>query len=103
MVRIEDMQEMVRRFSDSFTEGLGKGGGTVYSLWGLSPSDLETALYDLLVNLPEDERRPLHPHLTSLVEEIHRQGHNVLVIFSGGELHWKGTTLPVVWESVLMG
>lgn len=98
-----DWDEIVEDISESLVDEVGAPeGASVYVLWGFSPFDLETALYDLLMHLGEEERALFRRYLGDLVETIHREGYNILALLPHeGQLHAKGGSVPIPpgWET----
>lgn len=93
-----DWDEVVEDISESLADEVGASeGASVYVLWGFSPLDLETALYDLLTHLGEEERAFFRRYLGDLVETIHQEGYNILALLPHeGQLHAKGGSLPIL-------
>lgn len=93
---LDDLGEVLR------TEVGAPEGALVYVLWGFSPLDLETALYDLLMHLGEEERALFRRYLGDLVETIHLEEYNILALLPHeGQLHAKGGSVPIPpgWET----
>lgn len=87
---LDDLGEALR------TEVGAPEGTSVYVLWGFSPFDLETALYDMLMHLGEEERALFRRYLGDLVETVHREGYNILALLPHeGQLHAKGGSVPI--------
>ncbi|WP_243028997.1 hypothetical protein [Thermus albus] len=89
---LEDvLEDMARELKETVN---APEGARTYRLWGMDTHEVETALYDMMKHLSQEERDLLRKYLPNMVETIHRKNYNVVVLLPTEKgLHAKGANI----------
>lgn len=91
---VNDFGEELLRALRAEVEGAEGVPGLI--VWGETPEDLETALYDLLKHLEEPYRTRVRRVLVDLVERSRAEGYTVLALLPTEEgVHAKGARVSL--------